>query len=379
MKKRIAVFVSLFLVLLIMGIHLTGQNYIYKSIWYNFPGIYDQIIFEKHIIHKSSVPLKWPLSSEYNKKNLSDSLVHTLESLHSIAFLMIQNDSVKSERYWEGASDTSHSNSFSVSKSFINALVGRALKMGYIKSLDQKVAAFIPEFETGDRKNISIRHLLMMSSGLNWDEAYSSLWSQTTKAYYGTDLQSQMLALSSIKKPGEYVEYKSCDTELLAMVLTKATGMKLSDFFQKELWQPLGAESVAYWSLDHKDGLEKAYCCLYSNARDMARLGLLYLHKGNWKGVQLIDTSFIQSSITASQLKDPETNLHTDFYGYQWWTIPNYKGLQIYYMRGILGQYVIVIPALKTVIVRLGHERGNKIYKHFPEVYLMIDEALGLH
>jgi len=252
--------------------------------------------------------------------------------------------------------------------------------LGYIKSIDQPVADFLPEYKIGEKRNITIRHLLTMSSGLDWDEAYSSLWSQTTEAYYGADLQKQMLALKVKKKPGEYFEYKSCDTELLAMVLTKAAGMPVATFLEKELWQPLGSASDAAWSLDHKDGMEKAYCCIYATAKDFARLGSLYLHLGNCKGEQLIDTSFIKQSLTPSYLLNPVpvNDSLVNWYGFQWWLMPDYKGVSAFYMRGILGQYVIAIPQFDMVVVRLGHKRGVKINNHYSETYALIDEALKI-
>jgi CubicO group peptidase (beta-lactamase class C family) len=146
-----------------------------------------------------------------------------------------------------------------------------------------------------------------MSSGLDWKEAYNSLFSQTTEAYYGSDLEKQVLSLKVIKGPGQYFEYKSCDTEILAILLKRATKMTVSNFLEKELWSQMGA-SKATWSLDHTDGLEKAFCCIYATAKDFARLGNLYLHQGNWKGLQLIDSSYILQSTTSANLVDPKAN-----------------------------------------------------------------------
>ena len=379
MVRKITAGIFLFFSVAVVLLYIFDLNYTYRTLWYNLPGIYDRDIFSSRKIIKSQKPAEWPLSLQYNKYPVSEKLDSTLKENETIAFLVIQNDSVIVERYQESASDTTLSNSFSIAKSYVGALIGRALKLGYIKSIDQRIGEFIPEFNSGNKSKITIRHLLMMSSGLDWNEQYASLWSATTEAYYGTDLIKQMSELSCKEPPGIHFEYQSCDTELLAMVLVRATGMSLSEFFQKELWQPLGAVSDAYWSLDHTDGMEKAYCCIYSNARDFARLAKLYLQQGNWNGQQLIDSSFVNNSITPSGLIDPDIHNKIDYYGYQWWIIPDYKGNKVFYMRGILGQYVIAIPSINTIIVRLGHKRGQKLQMHYAETYQMIDDAMNLY
>jgi CubicO group peptidase (beta-lactamase class C family) len=377
MKKKLFIGCICLILLIVLTLNLAHKNYYYKTIWYNLPGIFDQDIFYSRGIAKSVIPLEWEKHRLYNEHAISQPLRDTLEKYETISLLFIQHDSILIEKYGSGIADTSRSNSFSVAKSYISALIGRAIKLGYIKSIDQPVGDFIPEFKEGEKKHITIRHLLMMSSGLNWDEAYNSLTSQTTEAYYGPDLKTQMLALPVKKKPGEYFEYKSCDTEILAMVLTQATHMPVATFLEKELWQKLGAASDGFWSLDHKDGLEKAYCCMYSNPKDFARLAALYLHQGNHRGEQLIDSAYIKQSVTPTRLMDMNLK-QTDYYGFQWWLIPEYNGISAYYMRGILGQYIIAIPALDMIIVRLGHKRGNKIDNHYRETYMLIDEAIAL-
>ncbi len=378
MKRKIGWSILVLLLCIAALLHFTGKNYYYRTLWYNLPGIFDEDIFYSRTVHKSTDPYNWPQASDYNKRELSAQLLDTLNKYETASVLFIQHDSVKVEKYWNGVTDTTRSNSFSVAKSFVSALIGRAVQLGYIKSIDQPVGDFLKEYATGEKSKITIRHLLMMSSGLDWDEAYSSLWSQTTEAYYGTDIEKQMLGLQVKQKPGMYFEYQSCDTELLAMVLVKATKMPLSAFFEKELWQPMGASNDAVWSLDHKDGMEKAYCCIYSNPKDFARLASLYLHDGNRNGKQLIDSSFIRESVKPVHLTGVLTKEATDFYGYQWWVIPDYKGVSAYYMRGILGQYVIVVPKLDMIIVRLGHKRGYKINNHYSETYALLDEAIKM-
>ncbi len=216
-----------------------------------------------------------------------------------------------------------------------------------------------------------------MSSGLNWEEGYSSPFSPTTEAYYGTDLKKLIYNLTPIEEPGKIFRYKSGDTQLLSFVLEKATGRSISDYAQEKLWKPLGCENDAYWSLDKDNGSEKAYCCINSNARDFAKFGKLYLDSGKVNGKQIIPVDYFLNSIQPSGLPDGDLDMKKcDFYGYQWWIIPEYKGHKIFYARGILGQNIIVISDLKTIVVRLGKIRGERVGKHHKEVFLLIDEVL---
>ncbi|MFL5729847.1 MAG: serine hydrolase domain-containing protein [Cytophagaceae bacterium] len=382
MKRRIWLRRILFgfLGIVVLGnilIVVTGKTFIYKAMYYNLADIDDYKIFPQRIISKSSKPQEWPNASSYNKFKLSDTLRHTFDSLGTIAFLIIRNDSVYYEEYWDGYGKDSYSNSFSVAKSFVGTMAGIALQEGKIKSLDQPVGDFLPEYREGDKGKITIRHLLMMSGGLNWDETYASAFSVTTEAYYGTDLKKLMYRLKAAEEPGKIFDYKSGDTQLLGLVLEKATGKKLAQYAAEKLWQPMGCVHSAIWSLDHKDGDEKAFCCINSNARDFARLGNLYLHGGNWKGTQVLDSNYLKQALTPNGLSNRDGQ-KVDYYGYHIWLIPDYNGQRYYYFRGILGQYVIMMPDKNAVIVRLGKKRGQRVFPHFKEVYQMIDEAEGM-
>jgi CubicO group peptidase (beta-lactamase class C family) len=253
----------------------------------------------------------------------------------------------------------------------VSALLGIAIQEGKIKSVDQSVGDFLSDFNEGEKKNITIKHLLMMSSGLNWNESYANPLSVTTEAYYGTDLKKAVSGLKATEKPGVTFSYESGDTQILGLVLQAATGKSLSQYAHEKLWAPMGAENDALWSVDHEDGYEKAYCCINSNARDFARFGNLYLHKGNWKGNQLIDSSYVKRSITPHGLM--YEGKASDFYGFQWWTVPDYKGKSFFYARGILGQLIVVVPDKNAVVVRLGEKNGGKAGMHFGMVFDIVD------
>lgn len=239
--------------------------------------------------------------------------------------------------------------------------------------MEQPVGDFLPHFRKGDRAKIKIKHLLWMSSGLNWDESYANPFSMTTEAYYGTNLKKIINRLEAVEEPGQRWIYKSGDSQILGFLVKEATGKNLSEYASEKIWKPLGAEHDAEWSLDRPHGMEKAYCCFFSNARDFARLGKLYLHHGIWNGDTIVPPAYVQASLTPNGLINSDDGKKVDFYGYQWWLIPNYKGQDIFYARGILGQYIIVLPEKNIIIVRLGKQRAEREGEHPGDVMGMID------
>ena len=357
---------------------VSGKTYFYKAIRYNFAGVDDYQLFENRVLHKSTQPQPWISSKNFNKKPLSAKLQNKLDSLQTFAFLVIKNDSVIYESYSDGYSASSYSNSFSMAKTVVSMLIGVAIKDEKIKNIDQAIGDFLPDFNSEGKEKITIKHLLTMSSGLNWDESYASPFSMTTEAYYGSDLPKLMSNMKAIEEPGKEFKYLSGNTQLLALVLEKATGKHLAEYAEEKLWQPMGAENDALWSLDKKDGTEKAYCCLNSNARDFARLGKLYLQNGNWNGTQLIDSNYVEESLKPADVIDPTDGKPVDFYGLQWWLMPNVINTKAFYARGILGQFIIVVPEYDLIIVRLGHKKGTKIGEQQGEVYTYIEEAIKL-
>lgn len=371
--KRFGLGTLLVLVLLAAWLHMADKNYVYKALYHNLADIDDHLIFHQRKIEAPARPIPWAKSRQYNKVQLPLELQQLHEDMESVAFLIIKSDSILYEQYWDGYSEKSLSNSFSVAKSVVSVLVGVALKEGAIKSLDQPVGDFLPEFREGDKSRITLRHLLWMSSGLNWDESYGNPFSMTTEAYYGSDLKKVIRRLEAVEEPGQQFEYKSGDTQILAFVLEAATGMTLAEYAEEKLWKPLGAEHKAEWSVDHVKGNEKAYCCFFSNARDFARIGQLYLNQGVWRGDTIVSPDYVRASLMPSRLPSAATGETTDLYGYQWWLLPDYKGQFVFYARGILGQYIIVIPEKELVIVHLGRAREPRSEKHSPRMMALVD------
>jgi len=376
--KKILKFIGKILLLALIAFNawilISGQTWIYKALVYNFVDIDDRAIFTQRQV-PNGTPRPWPLAANYNKVKPDTATENELIRERSVAWLVIHNDSILYEAYWEGFGDSALSNSFSMSKSVIGVLTGIALKEGAIKNLDQRVNEFLPEYKNDSKGKLTLRQLITMSAALSWDEAYSSLFSVTTEAYYGKDLKGLMDGLEVVGTPGKDYYYQGGATQLLAMVIMRATGKNLSEYCSEKLWKPIGAEYPAEWTIDREGGMEKASCCIYSNARDFARIGALYLHLGNMYGNQLVDTSFVLESIMpAPLLNEGKPNLE---YGYQWW-ISEVDGNKIFYCRGILGQYIVAVPSKNIIMVRLGHHRNQAPDKSLIDLPIYVRGAIKM-
>lgn len=376
---RILKYVFIVLVVLLGALSayavLFDKTYLFKAVYHNFSAIDDYKIFNNQTVVKAKQDKPWPLANQYNKLAYPDSLNQLLESLRTVGVLMIKNDSIVFEKYWDGYSDSSLSGSFSMAKSITSILIGVAIKEGKIQSVEQPVGDFIPEFAVGEKAAVKIKDLLTMSSGTDWNESYWNPLAVTAEAYYGADLYKTATQVKMVNQPGTLHKYKSGDTQLLGLILEKATGQSVGDYAAKHLWQPLGASHDAVWSTDTKDGHTKAFCCFNTNARDFARIGKFMLDTGKINGVPIIDSAYWKQSITACQIKD-DKDLACIYYGYQWWIDPQHP--EIFYARGILGQYIIAIPSKKMIIVRLAHKASKERVLTVPkEVRALINWGLN--
>lgn len=353
---------------------LPSNYYLRRALTHLLPKIDQYPIFENRTV-KAGNPQPWKEAKAYNSLSIPEKYLPIFEQLGTVAFVIIKDSTLLFEQYWEDYSPTSRSNSFSMAKSIVSLAIGCAIDDDFISNTDQSVSDFYPEFQGYNGKPLTIRHLLTMSAGVDFDEAYSSPFSPTTKLYYGDDLEKIALDMKEIEEPGVHFIYQSGVTQLLALIVEKATGENISSYVSRKLWTPMNAEEDALWSLDKKDGIEKAYCCFNSNARDFARFGQLLLNNGRWNGRQLVSESYIKEAIT------PDTSLifkeyaeTNRCYGFQFWHL-TYEGMDIPYMRGILGQYVFALPELNAVVVRLGHKRSDtRTSQHYPDD---IDTWLG--
>lgn len=326
---------------------------------YNFADINDYKKFPSRPLMASQTPFQFidgkgkipePI---LNTSVGSISLNKLNEERKTVAFLIIRNDSLLFENYYDGYSRTKIVPSFSVAKSFTSALIGCAIDDGFIKSVNEPITNYIPELRKNGFDRVTIRHVLQMTSGLKFNESYYNPFGDAATFYYGRTLIKAISKMKMEEEPGVDFEYQSGNTQILGLILERALKTKtITQYLQEKIWTPLQMETPASWSIDKKkDGLEKTFCCINSTAIDFAKFGRLYLNKGNWNGQQLISKQWIEES---TKLDTADGSV--EYYQYQWW-IPR-PGID-FMAEGILGQFIYVYPKKNLIMVRLGSSTGN--------------------
>lgn len=280
-----------------------------------------------------------------------------LEQSRTAAFIVIQNDQLVYERYFNGQQPEAVHTSFSVAKSFNSALIGAAIEQGSISSVHEPLTTYIPELLDRDTRfqAITIGNLLSMSSGLRY-QAAGMPWGDDARTYYDPNLRNLALHGSEIvEQPGERFHYNNYNPLLLGIVLERATGMPVADYLSETLWKPLGASAGASWSLDSEaSGFEKMESGINARPIDFAKLGSLYLNRGMWQGSQLLPAAWVDHSTRHADPATPSSG-----YQYGWWTFTNETLGDYYAAAGNKGQYVFVFPQDRLIIVRLGEEVGG--------------------
>jgi CubicO group peptidase (beta-lactamase class C family) len=280
----------------------------------------------------------------------------SLRANDTLAFLVIHDERMVYERYFGGSDRRTLQTSFSVAKSVVSTLIGIAIDEGLIGSVDDPVTEYIPELAGRDERfaRIRLRDLMAMSSGIRYEEPEIPVpWGDDVTTYYGVDLREAALHDTHIEgPPGRDWHYNNYNPLLLGMVLERATGMSVSEYLSTRLWQPLGAESDATWSLDsERSGFEKMESGLNAAPADYARFGLLFLHGGEWNGTRIVPEDWVDAAVAADTSTDPAGH-----YQYFWWIDTERPGR--FYALGNLGQYVYVATDADAVIVRNGRDWG---------------------
>lgn len=257
-----------------------------------------------------------------NKNGITYTLDQYLdEETTTTAFLVIRNDSILYERYWEKFDETAQLTSFSIAKSFTSALVGFAVQEGYINSISDPVTNYLVELKNspGYWNELTIEHLLNMRSGIEFDEEdYIRPNSDIAKLYMGKNVMKLVNNAKFKCKPNECDYYSSFDTQILGLIVERATKQKLSEYLEEKIWKPLGMEYNATWSIDSKKNQHtKAFCCLQAAARDYAKFARLYLNGGKWAGKQLLNEDWVNKSV--------KPNLKNGCYQYQWYSKKGFK------------------------------------------------------
>ncbi|WP_233260105.1 serine hydrolase [Luteibacter sp. OK325] len=270
---------------------------------------------------------------------------------HVAGIMVVQDGRVRLERYGLGATPDTRWTSFSVAKSFTSTLVGAALRDGFIHSLDDKVTRYIPELAAGAYRDVTVRQLLTMTSGVRWNEDYVDPRSDVAMMYEGSRqpgvplLVSYMAVLPREFVPGERWVYKTGETDLIGILVARASGKTLAAYLSEKVWKPYGMASDALWLKDEIDGTEAGGSGVSATLADYARLGQFLLDGGIANGRPVLADGWIADA----------THKHADIgvpgrgYGYQWWTYDNgaFAGI------GIFGQLLYVDPSRHLVIVQM--------------------------
>lgn len=307
-----------------MAIILQSCTLIYREIRYGEADITDHKIFpytkikngENNFHFKkgdSSILDNYMLEA---KDSTLVSLDKYLEKTSTTSFIVIRNDSILFEKYYHGYKRNDVSTLFSVSKSVTSMLAGIAVDEGYIKSLNDPVTKYIPELNDCDErfKRLSIEHLLNMRSGIDFNENYDNYIGKMPSLYYGTNQLAKIKKYKFKYEPGEKHEYQSGTTAILGIVLERATGKNLGKYLEEKVWKTMGMEYDAKWSLDDKrHNSTKSYCGLATTPIDLAKIGRLYLNKGDWNGKQILSKDWVEKSTTPIVENDGEQ--------YNWYNI----------------------------------------------------------
>jgi CubicO group peptidase (beta-lactamase class C family) len=283
-----------------------------------------------------------------------------------------------------------------MAKSITSALIGIAIDEGRIGSVDDPIVDYLPELRDKGLDGVTIRHLLLMSSGIRYisdDEivglAELSPFSDDARSYSYPDLRSQALAVvSDGKQPGSEFNYNNYNPTLLGIILERTTHRPVAQYLQEKIWQPLGMEYPASWSLDSQaSGFEATLCCVNGAAIDFAKFGNLFLHNGNWNGTQVISEQWVKES--TSPYPNPNDAIawrantwfsdwpaSGGYYKYQWWGKLKPDGNYDFMAMGHLGQQIYVSPQHRAVAVRFGIGEGGvdaweevlaSVIAHLPE------------
>lgn len=326
-----------------------------RYVFYNFADIKDHKKFQSRPLSAANSPFNFQVTNngKFPKELNNIPFDKYLEDNKTVAFLIIKNDTIQYEKYFEGYDRESIVPSFSMAKSVTSILIGCAIDERLIKSVDEPIINYIPELSKNGFNKVTIKHLLQMTSGIKFNESYVNPVGDAASFYYGLNLRKEIEKMKLKTEPGKQFEYVSGNTQLLGLVLERSLKNKtITQYLQEKIWTPLEMEYDASWSIDRKsNGLEKTFCCLNARARDFAKIGRLYKNKGNWNGKQIVSQKWVEES---TKLDTSEGS--AKFYQYQWWLpTPN----EDFMAEGILGQFLYVNPKKDLIIVRLGKKEGK--------------------
>ncbi len=384
---------KIFLYLLIL--FSLNSCHVGRFVYWNFADADDFKKFKS--VDISTVKNPNPLSSVANntvfkkplyKKNSSEKLSFddVLKKSKTNAFVVLKDGKVLYEHYLNKHSKNQIHTSFSVSKSFVSALLGIAIEEGYINSIHDKAKKYLPLLDDS-LNDITLFDFINMQSGVRFSEGYFNPFGHVAKFYYGLDLKKYVGNLKKGRPAGEKWKYISGNTQIIGMVIEAATKKPLNVYLKEKIWMPLAMENDASWNIDDpKNNTIKSFCCLNATARDFAKFGQLYINKGVWEGKQILPEKWVEETTSFNN------SVNKYVYSHFWWRSISFQDLREimedrkeispaispetdFQAVGILGQYIYVNPKNNMVIVRLGDKFGKINWSRFFKDIVALNKA----
>ncbi|MCB9279816.1 MAG: serine hydrolase [Lewinellaceae bacterium] len=378
--KRVSVLSKvLFFITLALILNACG---IVRALIFLKPDSRDYRLFAQRPIHKADEPFEFITPETPSNYGRDIKIAHSntennqpldefVRLFKTHALIIIRNDSILYERYLPESYEEDVVTSFSVSKAILSTLVGIAIEEGYIEDIHQPISDFLPEWKArgGGYDSIQVIDLMQHTSGVYFVRSPWKLSGDQVQFYYGRNISKRALDRELVADHGTRFNYNSANTQLLTLVLERATGRTLSGYLQEKIWQPLGMESDAFWSLDKRGegAVERAFCCLQARAVDFAKIGRLWLHNGNWNGRQIFPDTWLQDLFTSGL----PTNR-----SYRSGFTQGPREYGSFMATGLFGQMIYVHPAKNLIIVRFGGRDKDYSVNFWKDVMLQLSDAL---
>jgi CubicO group peptidase (beta-lactamase class C family) len=366
----------IFLVAVVAFSIIDTPEYVFRVLRWGNSDVYDYLKFPERQIDKAAVEFHFEeqlnigeVEEVFESHPLVDNLDTFIQDTSTQALLVVEDATLLYEQYGKGFQRESIVTSFSVAKSFGSTLIGVAIDQGFIDSVNDPITKYIPELGERDKdfEQIAIRDLLKMSSGIRYEE-FPFFNGDDVLTYYYPDLRQLAITNTEIiGQPGESFLYNNYHPLLIGIILERATGQPVAEFLEENIWQRIGAEYPATWSLDEA-GFEKMESGINARAIDFAKIGRLFLNNGQWQGEQVISAPWIAESIMdqghPSAYYDtsfgPEIRdaAHGGYYQYMWYGLEREGGANDFYAAGKYGQIIYISPQANLVIVRNGETYG---------------------
>ncbi|MBD5132642.1 MAG: serine hydrolase [Clostridiales bacterium] len=362
-----------FLILCFVTMGIYSPAFLGRVLTHFDSSVNDYKIFPERVIQKSEQPYLYEkrinaaigeLTVDYGSKQKT--LSEFVKSTDTCSFIIVKNDKIVYEQYANGYDENSINTSFSMAKSVVSLLIGKAIENGFIKSVSEPISNYITVFQTEEIGKTTIEDLLLMRSNIVYDEDKFLWFGDDTLTYWHDDLRA--LALSHTDLTNEYggrFRYNNYHPLLLGIILERSTGVTVSQFFEREIWQKIGAEHDASWSLDgDKSGFEKMESGINFRAVDFIKIGSMILRDGFWNGSQVINKDWLDKS-TLCDFPINKTDYENSFlagknigYKYMWYSVPSEQSPDII-AWGKSDQILYISPANDLVILRTGKSDGG--------------------